>query len=85
MKKVLEPDNNKLSFEQAMEQLDNVVQELENGNIELEDSLKLFERGVELIAFCQKKIALAEQRVSRLINNGENLFLEPLADEENKE
>lgn len=85
MKEQTNPDNVQLSFEQAMEQLDTIVQKLESGNAGLDESLELFEKGVKLIGICQKKISLAEQKVSMLVQDNKGVFLEPFENKEVKE
>ena len=56
-----------LTFEQAFQQLEGVVQELESGTLPLEESLLLFERGMHLARLCEGKLDSAEQKVSQLI------------------
>lgn len=75
-------EKGQVSFEQAIEQLENIVQMLENGNISLDESLQLFEKGINLIGYCQKKIAMAEQKISVLVQKNEEIFLEPFSNEE---
>lgn len=53
----------KMNFEQALARLEEVVQRLENGDLMLNDSLKLFEEGTELISLCTKMLDEAEQKV----------------------
>lgn len=55
-----------LSFEMALEQLQQTVKRLESGELSLEDSLKDFEEGVRLTRFCQQHLSSAEQRVEIL-------------------
>jgi exodeoxyribonuclease VII small subunit len=55
-----------LSFEEAMKALEEVVNRLEAGDVALEDSIKLYERGAELKAHCQKKLAEAEEKVAQI-------------------
>ena len=57
----------KLTFRQAMAELDTIVAELESNTLELEDSLKRYERGVALLAALQAKLSAAEQRVEVLM------------------
>lgn len=52
------------SFEQALEELQTIVTALEAGNVSLDDSLGLYERGVELVRLCNKRLDEAQQRVS---------------------
>ena len=56
--------NKKISFEQAMESLEEIVLKLENGGESLEDSLKLFEEGTHLSAYCCDVLKKAEQKVT---------------------
>lgn len=55
-----------MSFEDAMSALEAVVNSLEAGDVPLEDSIKLYERGAELKAHCQKKLAEAEEKVAQI-------------------
>ncbi len=56
-----------LDFEQALTELETLVEKMEQGDLSLEDSLKSFERGVELTRTCQKALAEAEQKVEQLL------------------
>ncbi|MEZ9188661.1 MULTISPECIES: exodeoxyribonuclease VII small subunit [unclassified Vibrio] len=67
------PEN--MSFEAAIEELDGLVDQLENGDLALDDALKKFERGVSLARAGQSKLNDAEQRVSILLQNDENAEL----------
>jgi exodeoxyribonuclease VII small subunit len=55
-----------LTFEQAFQQLGEVVQKLEAGDLSLEESLALFERGMLLARLCEGKLDKAEQKVSQI-------------------
>ena len=55
--------NKSMTFEQAMEKLNEIVARLEEGNEPLEASLKLFEEGSALASFCYEKLQNAEQRI----------------------
>ena len=52
-----------LKFEKALAELRGIVDKLEAGDLELDDSLKLFERGVKLIQSCSKRLEDAQRRV----------------------
>lgn len=52
-----------LSFEEAYRRLQETVEELENGALPLEESLALYERGMDLIALCARHLAEAEVRL----------------------
>lgn len=56
-----------MTFREAMDELDGIVRMLESNTMELEDSLKAYERGVALIADLQKRLADAEQKVDMLM------------------
>ena len=55
-----------LSFEKALAELEKVVAQMEGGDLSLEQSLAAHKRGLELAAFCQEKLASAEQQVKVL-------------------
>ncbi len=54
-------------FEKAMERLEEIVQNLEGGDLPLEESLKAFEEGMKLAKFCSLKLEEAEKKVTLLI------------------
>jgi exodeoxyribonuclease VII small subunit len=56
-----------LSFEEALEKLEKIVQDLESGDLSLEDSVKSFEQGIELSKLCKKKLESAEERVKKIV------------------
>jgi len=56
-----------LDFEQALGELETVVERLEHGELPLEEALKQFERGVELARSCQAALKQAEQKVEILL------------------
>lgn len=59
-------DVNELSFEQAMAELEQVVGKLERGDVPLEDSIKLYERGATLKKRCEAKLKDAEEKVAQI-------------------
>lgn len=54
------------SFEKALDNLEKIVEELEEGNLTLEDTIKKFEQGVKLSRLCEKKLSAARKKVSIL-------------------
>ena len=66
-KKAIPPDIAKLSFENALEQLEDIVRELEDGSGELDESIKAYERGSHLKAHCEKKLTEAQTRVDKIV------------------
>jgi len=58
-----------MKFEDALKRLEDIVEKLESGNLELEESIQLFEQGVKLSLYCQQQLKQAEGRVQRLVKN----------------
>ena len=58
--------NQKMSFEEALIRLQAITEKLESGEEGLDASMKLFEEGAKLTAFCRKKLDTAEQKVQTL-------------------
>jgi exodeoxyribonuclease VII small subunit len=58
-------------FESAIAELESIVKTLEEGDLALEKSLALFERGVQLSRFCHSRLEEAERRVEILTERGE--------------
>jgi exodeoxyribonuclease VII small subunit len=56
----------KINFEKSLERLEEITKKLENGDLTLDSSLKLFEEGIKLSRFCQKKLTEAEQQLEVL-------------------
>ena len=69
-------DINELSFEQAFGELETIVAKLESGELALEDSVTMFERGRKLSDHCQTILDKAELRVNQLTDDGEVRSLE---------
>ncbi|MBF0452320.1 MAG: exodeoxyribonuclease VII small subunit [Candidatus Magnetomorum sp.] len=61
----------KTTFESAIEQLDKIVEELEAGDIPLEQAIKKFEEGVKLSQLCSKRLDETEEKMSMLIKTAE--------------
>jgi exodeoxyribonuclease VII small subunit len=76
----------KNNFENALKRLEEIVQRLEGGELSLDESLKLFEEGIELSRVCTKKLSEAESKVEKLVKLGEKEFkTESLEMEEGEE
>ena len=61
----------KVSFEDSMKKLEEVVGRLEGEEVSLEESLKLFEQGVKLMRFCHLRLSEVEEKVQTLVANDE--------------
>jgi len=72
----------KLTFEQQLARLEEIVAALEKGDAQLADSLKLFEEGTKLIAACSKQLDQAEQQVVKLMRGADGAPVELPFDEE---
>ncbi len=55
-----------MSFEEAMRELEKVVSDLERGDVALEDSIKLYQRGADLKKHCEEKLKAAEEKVAQI-------------------
>ena len=64
-------------FEDCLQRLEQIVDELEKGNVPLEQALKLFEEGVQLSASCRKELEEAEGKVEILLKQNGKLQPEP--------
>ncbi|MCP5160971.1 MAG: exodeoxyribonuclease VII small subunit [Hahellaceae bacterium] len=60
-----------LNFEQSLEALESLIQQMEKGELSLEDSLAAFERGIKLTRECQTALTQAKQRVDQLLQNSD--------------
>lgn len=59
----------KQTFENALKSLEEIVSKMEAGDITLDQSLKKFEEGMDLVKFCEKKLKEAEGRVEKLMKD----------------
>ncbi|MDG1378228.1 MAG: exodeoxyribonuclease VII small subunit [Yoonia sp.] len=64
-------DVNAMSFEQAIAELEKVVGQLERGDVALDESIALYERGAALRKRCQDKLKEAEEKVAKLTLDGD--------------
>jgi exodeoxyribonuclease VII small subunit len=65
------PPADTLSFEKALEELERLIARMEDGKLPLEESLAAYQRGAELIKFCESKLSDAQARIAVL--DGETL------------
>jgi exodeoxyribonuclease VII small subunit len=61
-----------MTFEESLNELDTIVQSLEQGDLSLEESMALFERGLNLSQLSQVKLKAAEQKVNILLDKNGN-------------
>jgi exodeoxyribonuclease VII small subunit len=62
----------KFTFESALKELESLVDQMESGQLPLEQSLSAYKRGAELLQFCQKSLADVEQQV-RILNDSNQI------------
>lgn len=73
-------------FEDAMKRLEEIVGDLEGGELPLEDSLKVFEEGMKLLTFCSDKLDEVEKRVDLLIKESDGRYVKkPFNSDEQEE
>ena len=66
--------NKGIDFESSLKELESIVKKLEDENINLEDSVKSFEAGINLVKECQKQLEDAELKVKELLDDDDNLY-----------
>lgn len=67
------------NFEQNMEALEQIVQELENGKLNLEDSIKKFEEGIKISKKCNEFLEEAEKKITVLLQDNDKFIEENLS------
>jgi exodeoxyribonuclease VII small subunit len=68
--------SNAFNFEDSLAELETLVQQMEQGDLTLEDSLAAFERGISLTRGCQTALAQAEQKVNVLVQDAQGRVVE---------
>ncbi len=77
-----------IKFEKAMSRLEQIVEELEKGELDIDRSLEIFEEGIKMSRVCSKKLNEAEQKIEKLTKNqkGELVAeLFPVGDEDDQD
>ena len=77
-------DEKQPNFEEAMLKLEEIVNELENGDVPLEQAIELFQEGIGLSGYCNQKLEQAERKIERLLEKDgvlETVDYEPPVDE----
>ena len=68
----------KLSFEDAMKRLEEIINNLESGSVKLEDAIELYTEGIKLQEYCENKLNNAKLKVEKVIKNTEGVFKEKI-------
>lgn len=66
-----------VDFEKSLERLETIVDEMESGELSLEQMIKHFEEGSKLVTLCSTKLTEVEQKIEKLVKKGEGLITEP--------
>lgn len=73
----------KMKFEEAMQQLEEIVTNLERGDVPLEEALDQFQKGVSLSKFCKETLQNAEQTLTKIVDeNGKEKLFEETSEKE---
>jgi exodeoxyribonuclease VII small subunit len=65
-----------LGFEESLKKLEEIASKMGEENLSLEESLKMFQEGMELSTFCNKKLDEAEKKISIVLKNSEGKLME---------
>ena len=60
-----------MTYEKAIQRLEEIVQQLESNEIPLEDSIALFQEGIELSKYCDKKLKNIQEKVAQIYEDGQ--------------
>ena len=63
-------EEKKVSFEEALNLLQNAVNKLENGEISLDEAFLMFEQGIKYAKICEEKLSLIEEKVAKIMKDG---------------
>ncbi len=69
-----------MSFEEALAELEKLVNDLDSGNVPLEKSVELYERGEKLKAHCEGKLKSAELKINEITKSGDGISAKPATD-----
>lgn len=78
----MKDQQNEMKFELALKRLEEVVEQLENGEVPLEQSIQLFQEGTSLAGFCRERLAWAEQQIEVLVKENNGWTKKPFETEE---
>ena len=68
----------KIDFELSLKELESIIEKLEDENINLEDSVKSFEKGINLVKECQQQLQKAELKIKKLLDDGSSSDIEKI-------
>ena len=82
---MVEKEKKEPKFEEALKKLEQIVEELEGGELSLEESLKQYEEGVHLSKLCARRLEEAKKKLELLVKENGKLFTKPVKEEELEE
>lgn len=72
----------KIKFEEALGRLEEIINHLENKELSLDESLKLFQEGIELYRYCNQRLDEVEHKITMIIEENNQIKQVPFEDEE---
>jgi len=69
-----------ISFEENLKKLNEIVEDLESGNLPLKESLEKFQHGVDIIKQCSEELETAELKIETIIKNDGKIITEPVSE-----
>ena len=82
---MVEKEKKEPKFEEALKKLEQIVGELEGGELSLEESLKQYEEGVHLSKLCARRLEEAKKKIELLMKEDGKLFTKPIREEDLEE
>ncbi len=76
--------DNDINFEEAMDLLEEIVQQLESGDVPLEKAIELFQDGMKMAHLCSSKLEVVEKKIDILIEENGSLVKKPFTAGDNK-
>jgi len=70
-------DIKEMSFEAALQELESIVEKLDSGNVDLDQSINIYTRGAQLKSHCEQKLRAAQERVDKIVNQNGTLGAQP--------
>ena len=67
----------KMSFEEALKELEQIVEKLDSGQVDLDQSIEIYTRGSQLKQHCESKLRNAQERVDKIVGKNGGLAVEP--------
>ncbi len=74
---------NKKTFEESLKRLEEIVLKLETGDVPLEETIALFQEGIQLVNFCNQKLEEVKHKVEIVIRNKNGFTLQPFEEKNN--